>query len=63
MISATLMDIKFPNIRCLFVYFSEAFSIKYLAGAKFLFEIFLTLGFFILCKSGLHKLEIFVLIL
>lgn len=41
-------------------YFSQASSIKYLAGAKFLLQTFLTLGQFIFYKLGIYKAKIFV---
>lgn len=40
-------------------YFSEASSIKYIAGAKFLLQTFSTLFLFILYKLGIYKARIF----
>ena len=60
MISAIAYGFKVAEYPVPVRYFSEASSIKYLAGAKFLLETFLTLKLFLLYKLKLYKSKIFV---
>jgi glycosyltransferase involved in cell wall biosynthesis len=59
MISSIAYGFKIAEYPVPVRYFSEASSIKYAAGAKFLLQTFFTLFLFILYRLGIHKAGIF----